>query len=524
MVLLAAAVCTKGGKPLVSRQFVELSRPRVEGLFVSFPKLVSESKGEHTFIDTDTVRYVYQPLDEMFLVLLTSLNSNIMEDLETLHMFARIVPEFCNSISEVEIAASAFDLISAFDEVVSMGYKENVTLHQIKMFTDMDSHAERMDDMMRKNREQEAKLEAKRWAERHQKEEEEKRRMGIGMGSKGSRLGSGGMGRSTPGGYGGGSASNSPRGGYGGGAGGASPNPSSAAPTKKVPSGNAMKLGSKSKGLGSSNVDALIAESGMREVTGTRAKVTAPQNVDAGLENVTEPLVLSSTETVDVKLTRDGGLESMKLMGSLSVILREEEVPFMIGTRMPESVAKKIDPNCDKEMFAQRGILAFKDKTRKFPVNNQGTTLLRWRMQTQDESKVPLLITCWPAPSPTGFGMNIEVEHQGEFPLNQCQILIPCPRQPDIASFTGDDAAYDKREKVIVWDVGVMGPDATSSNLEFSCGGAQKDDFVPISASFAADGSLCGVKVLGARSQGSNENIRHSKINKITTGTYEVTQ
>lgn len=37
--LLAAGICTKSGRALVSRQFVEMSRPRIEGLYAAFPKL-----------------------------------------------------------------------------------------------------------------------------------------------------------------------------------------------------------------------------------------------------------------------------------------------------------------------------------------------------------------------------------------------------------------------------------------------------------------------------------------------------
>lgn len=67
MVVISAAILSaKSGKTLMSRQFVEISRPRIEGLLAAFPKLLGADGGEikqHTFIETPAVRYVYQPME-----------------------------------------------------------------------------------------------------------------------------------------------------------------------------------------------------------------------------------------------------------------------------------------------------------------------------------------------------------------------------------------------------------------------------------------------------------------------------
>jgi len=47
---------------LVSRQYAEMSRIRIEGLLAAFPKLVGSGK-QHTYVETENVRYVYQPIE-----------------------------------------------------------------------------------------------------------------------------------------------------------------------------------------------------------------------------------------------------------------------------------------------------------------------------------------------------------------------------------------------------------------------------------------------------------------------------
>lgn len=146
-VVLAASICTRGGKAVVSRQFLDMQRSRVEALLASFPKL-ADTGTQHTTVEQDNVRFVYQPLDELYMVLITNRQSNILQDIDSLHLFAQVVMNTCKTLDEREILRNAYELLSAFDELVTLGYRENLTISQIKTFLEMESHEERIQEII----------------------------------------------------------------------------------------------------------------------------------------------------------------------------------------------------------------------------------------------------------------------------------------------------------------------------------------------------------------------------------------
>lgn len=84
----------------------------------------------------------------IYLVLVTNKSSNILEDLETLRLLSKTIPEYIHSMDEDSVTRGAFELIFAFDEVISMGHKENITVQQIRQNTDMESHEEKLHKMI----------------------------------------------------------------------------------------------------------------------------------------------------------------------------------------------------------------------------------------------------------------------------------------------------------------------------------------------------------------------------------------
>jgi hypothetical protein len=66
-----------------------------------------------------------------------------------LHIFAQVVSSVCRaSLDEKEILKNAFELLSAFDEIVCLGYKENLTLPQIKNILEMENHEEKIQEII----------------------------------------------------------------------------------------------------------------------------------------------------------------------------------------------------------------------------------------------------------------------------------------------------------------------------------------------------------------------------------------
>jgi len=489
MVLLAAAVVTKGGKALVSRQFVEMTRPRIEGLLASFPKLITAGK-QHTFVETESVRYVYQPMEGLYMLLITTKASNILEDLETLRLFSRVIPEYCK-LEEADVVDHAFDLIFAFDEIVALGYRENVNLAQIKTFTEMDSHEEKVFQAVRQTQEREAKESAKRKA----KELEQARREAARKGQKPPGFGGHGSSANSI------SSSSSPdpakteaK---------AAPEPVAPAPARVKPSstGKAMKLGSKSKDV-DSFVDQLKSEGQVvAEVKKSAASSKSSTPAPATSVIPSEAVHLRLEEKISLSARRDGALQSLEIAGQLSVRVSDEKsakLKIIVDNNCDkQGVQVQTHPNIDKKLFLSNSQIGLKNPSKPFPTNND-VGVLKWRLQTTDETMIPLSINCWPSENDSG-GIDVNIEYELEkedMELNQVLIIIPLPAgsgAPVVHDCEGD-YSYDKKG-CLEWRLPLVDASNKTGTLEFTANGGTPDDIFPVSVSFTSPKAYCDISV-----------------------------
>jgi len=82
---------------------------------------------------------MFIPIENLYLILLTEKDSNLIEDLEILRLIYRLIQDICGTINEQNIVENAFGLILGIDDIVNMGYREATSIAQIKQSMLMDS-------------------------------------------------------------------------------------------------------------------------------------------------------------------------------------------------------------------------------------------------------------------------------------------------------------------------------------------------------------------------------------------------
>lgn len=513
MVLIAAAVCTKAGKTIVSRQFVEMTKARIEGLLAAFPKLMTAGK-QHTFVETDSVRYVYQPLEKLYMLLITTKASNILEDLETLRLFSKVIPEYCRSLEEKEIIENAFDLIFAFDEIVALGYRESVNLAQIKTFVEMDSHEEKMYQAVRQTQEREAKQKSRERAKELQRQRMEQKKMG-GSGRPYGGGSSEGFGSSSSGG---GISNHTSISALSIGIGEIKPVAPAAKPAAPR---NALKLGGKNRDA-DTFVDQLKSE-GEKVVANPTPTAKVKHDSDVTMDEVH----LRMEDKIVVRIGRDGGLQAFELSGLLTLRISDEKygrIRVQLQNEDQRGIQLQTHPNVDKELFKSRCQIGLKNPAKPFPINTD-VGVLKWRYQTQDESAVPLTINCWPSEKPEkGCDVNIEYElEHTRLELQDVCISIPVPLASAITISECDgDYKMDARKCALVWNLPVIDASNKQGSLEFTVPYAKPDEFFPLEVSFSSKIPYADLRAVKVQLVDDESDVKYSTETLFYPDKYEI--
>lgn len=439
MVVLAVSITTRKGKPLLSRQFRDITKDRVMELLSNFQTLVANSSKQHTFVEDEHVRYVYKPFDDYYIILLTNLHSNIIQDMNTLNTFVQTVDSTLKGLSEEDIFHSAFDILNSFDEIITMGYKENLSLTQIKTFLAMESHEERIQEIIERNKEFEAAEERKRRAKEISRKEQA-RKLGIPDTQEFTGIHGGVMNKAYDSYY--------------------SHASSAAQQSYMHTQSNQGSQSAQNQGAAPQMMQQPTYGSGSREPLGgkglqlngpRRGGVERPAKsferqslpVQTSLEPEEEKptnngILISVKETVNAEISRDGAILGSELKGVLELRVNNPDLAhakLCLGDDVnvkDKTYQFKTHPNVDKAGFLNNRMIGLKDPNKPFPSNDQSLGVLRWRkVKGADEHDlIPLEVSTWLSPSDESQGsmdvtFEYEVNSDYEGTIDELRFLIP---------------------------------------------------------------------------------------------------
>lgn len=479
MVVLSAALVGKN-RTLLARQFVEMTRLRVDGLLSAFPKLVDTEKGkDHTYIETESVRYVYQPMENIFLIIITNKSSNILEDLETLRLLANCVQDQCSQVSEEAILQHAFDIVFAFDEAITFGYREQVNLTQIKTFLEMESADEKLHQRVEQAKMNEAREMAKKKAMELDKAKRIDMR-GPGSGDMGVNEIQAALERKgTTAGI-----------------------VTEAAAVDDTNAGVTYHHAQMDVDVGAGTIKANMPKKGMQlgkkkaapavslnafaaapaaevvakpaEQVRTSGSGAAPaaaifEKTPAPINPLAEPLNILIEESVEATLALEGGLEGeAKVDGKFEITVYDESKADLASFKLSPQDTKfkyKVHPNLNKQSQAN-DVLEIRDTTKTFRAN-AAAALLKWRATPNDESTVPITFECWPSETESGVSCIIELElTDTNKVLENVMVQIPCPGPCEVNNVDGGEAKI--MQGFLAWRIEKMDKANSTGNLEFT--------------------------------------------------------
>ena len=492
---------------IIGRQYIDMTRGRVEGLYASFSKLIqapqsaaAKADEQFTILENDTVRYLYQTLDAgaaasssgrenlLYLVVVTTVYSNIIEDAAVLQNLYKLVNYITSSALQSEgqltmmrvLSERFFDIVHGFDLVITPHGLLNesvVNLNIINTILEMDSMDEKIAQRDEENKTAAARQLAK------QKAAFFKAQQHAAAHSAGP------------------SAYGRPMGGFGG---GGMPSSSASRPAAVNPStsssssataGSSSSMStapSKGKGLVLSSKKGL--QLGAPKAATTAPAAAAPSNARspaapaaAAPSSSGQDLDVKIVEQLSVEMNQDATLNSIQMRGELSLCAQTEDAGFaavqLVDTGAVAGAQFKTHPQIDKDMWSNSHVVCGKGD-RPFPVGHD-ITVLKWMYSGDTTSQVqpPLNVTCWPTASRESILMTIEYEVSDPCVGSMKNIALVMPLPPEIASVQeresdvievgevqdGTEFVYDGEKGGMVWHIGnAESADRKNGSIEFS--------------------------------------------------------
>lgn len=476
--ILSVSIITQSGNPIVARQFNHFSRSQLEGHLGAFPKLISNSS--QSYIETESIRYVFQAIGKLYFVLITTKNSNIIEDLDVLSLLIDLTCttlEVSDSeITEDLVYQSQFELIFAYDECIFDGYYQDVSVSDVTTFLAMESQEE---DEFNRNRKAKEEAAAQQMRQRMKELENQRKAQNKANSFRGSsyqQVSSASIPTTITPIQVIDSAVEKPR------------------PSRRPASNiKGMSLGRKTTAR--DKAEQMIKEEGLT-LEDRRSRTNNPtqssiSNQDDDYESPQPPpngVRVKLTEVMKASVTRQGAVKELAVEGRLTAESGEKGqfgIKLALSGNSDKFKTRPLNQK-DRKLFQQKKQLVFDNK------GSEGT-LLGWRYTSVDPEDVPLNFSCWVTDGKDDQSRQIST-FCCEVSLNKdnltfqqivLSIYVPHVNEAKISNCDGEKE-LSIRDSLIRWIITDIDKD-NSAEIEFNVPKCDEDEFFPINIEFQAD-------------------------------------
>jgi len=230
------------------------------------------------------------------------------------------------------------------------------------------------------------------------------------------------------------------------------------------------------------------------------------------------PIEISISEKLFVTFDRDGGMKKFEIKGDMEVAVNDpSSTQCVIETNINPSKKLKfgkptwrLHPRMNSNKW-KKGILCLKDEQKKFRVGRSSkTSILKWRMTTNDDENVPISIEFWPEAESNGT-VTVNAKYITNIGIKNVIITFPTPsnQEPEISDCSNGDTAFYRNDQEFQWILNDLEADNEGS-LEYIVDDVQLDDLWPISVHFEMEDTYSQIQINNVCDVDGEQQFEHS--------------
>ena len=506
MTIYSIAITTRTGNVLASIQNHKLKN--YQSIVQQFGRL--EKDPQLTYVQSEKIKYVYQSVDDIYVVLITSLNSNIIDDISLLTNIVQVLTQELDGLSESKVCSNTFTTISVIQEFCNFdGTCEKVSGVEIEQNLAMQSQEEELYLMeleqkrkdaqklaeqkaaellaekklkekleKEKNKDKAKKEIEEKYAEiqrlqeeqmiRMQEEEEQRRKMEMQKKKEMS------MQRPKKGGI-------------------------TLGKQKQMTFRNSEDeeevLNRNEDENNSLNENNDNNETYQEEKVETQIKEKKPKKKEVVKEKklMTESMLIKVVENVACTMYSENSTSTLNLTGSLSVSVADQQYSHTaIQLEQFELPLKtQLHPQMDAQQFNKNRILIPKQTAKGYAIGATPSLCVKWSYTSNDNEIFPLNVTCWPSEEDDRLAMTISYECRKD--VKGVKIIVPINENVVVENCEGE---YEIEKQGLVWIIGDV-ENGASGALEFAVEdeNVTSDDVFPVKIDYLIEQTYSGIQV-----------------------------